>query len=189
MSTHIYFTSLHTVMQTGLHPATRVQQDQASSARTRTSHCKSSSWMARQADSSPWPRRPAPMPARPGSSLRRPAPSLRRPQATAACRHSTREATGPSQGGRHVHPQPWLAARLPQPGRGAESAQGGRRVHPQPWLAARLPQPGRGAESHPHRPCIKNRGRRRLGWASCKKLALALLFGYFWASLAQTSPN
>jgi hypothetical protein len=106
-----------------------------------------------KAGSSPWPRRPAPMPARPGSSLRRPAPSLRRPQATAACRHSTREATGPSQGGRRVHPQPC---------RGAESAQGGRHIHPQPWLAARLPQPGRGTESHPHRPCIKNRGRRRL---------------------------
>lgn len=93
-------------------------------------------WTARQAGSSPWPRRPAPMLARPGSSLRRPAPSLRQPQATAACRHSTREAPGPSQGGR--------------------------RVHPQSWLAARLPQPGRGAESHPHRPCIKKRGRRRL---------------------------
>jgi hypothetical protein len=99
MSTQIYFTSLHTVMQTGLHPATRVQQDQASSARTRTSHCKSSSWTARQAGSSPWPRRPAPMPARPGSSLWRPAPSLRRPQATSACRHSTREATAPPRAG------------------------------------------------------------------------------------------
>jgi hypothetical protein len=76
-----------------------------------------------------------PRPGRRGE-LRDSAPSLRRLQATAACRHSTREATGPSQGGR--------------------------RVHPQPWLAARLPQPGRGAESHPHRPCIKNRGRRRL---------------------------